>query len=438
MKELRAGIATADITPPIGSWMCGFGGRPKGCTGIHDPLLLHALVLDDGATALAIITADILSFSASMVAEIRQEISCRTPLAGRNVMLCGSHTHGGPALPHMKGMGEPDGQYLAALRTKAVSAVRQAWGTRGPAHLGFGRGAVRIGVNRRMMTDQGMKIGRNPDGPYDQSVHVLRVDDDTGRPVAVLFHHACHPVALGGGNLLLTADYPADARRTVEAMDGRPTAMFLQGCGGNINVDPRGSFEDARAAGLALGSQAAGIAAGIETGTEATLAVAIEMIALPLTIPPARHLARWLRRHEQALTAAEADSRQAGRLSYLSAEGRWLRRALELSRGTGTAPTQSFEIQVFRIGSAGLVALPAEVFVEIGQAIQADSPLAQAFVMGCANGCVGYLWPSAAAAEGGYEVDESVVCYDTLPFVPGAGEQVSQAAVALLADVRCR
>ena len=77
MNELRAGVATVDITPPIGSWLCGFGNRASGCTGIHDPLRLTALVLDDGATPLAIVTADILSFSASMVSEIRRDITRR-------------------------------------------------------------------------------------------------------------------------------------------------------------------------------------------------------------------------------------------------------------------------------------------------------------------------------------------------------------------------
>ena len=436
MDELRAGVATVDITPPVGSWLCGFGNRTTGCTGVHDSLLLQALVLDDGATPLAIVTADILSFSAAMVAEIRQDIARRTPLTGRQIMLCGTHTHGGPALPHIEGMGAPDAEYLAALRTKAAAAVQQAWEARAPARVGFGRGSARIGVNRRMMTDKGMKIGRNPDGPYDEAVHVLRVDTDPGYPMAVLFCHACHPVALGGDNLLVTADYPADARRTVEGTDGRPTAMFLQGCGANINVDPRGSFEDARVAGVSLGSEVARVAAGIETVGEAGLAAATETISLPLAVPPAEQLVRRLRQQEQAFVAAEADGRQPGPLGYLSAERQWLRRALDLSRGPHAVGAQPFEIQAFRIGPVGLIALPAEVFVEIGQAIQEKSSLAQTLVAGCANGCVGYLWPSNAAAEGGYEINESVVCYDTLPFAPGAGEQVAEAAVALLGDVR--
>ena len=47
---MRAGFAKANITPPPGTRMLGFGGRDRteGCKGVHDPLYVRALYLEPG------------------------------------------------------------------------------------------------------------------------------------------------------------------------------------------------------------------------------------------------------------------------------------------------------------------------------------------------------------------------------------------------------
>ena len=49
------------------------------------------------------------------------------------------------------------------------------------------------------------------------------------------------------------------------------------------------------------------------------------------------------------------------------------------------------EMQVIRVGDAALVTLPGEVFVEIGLQIKAESLAPKTFVIGLANGFVGYV-----------------------------------------------
>ncbi|HUP22026.1 MAG TPA: hypothetical protein VNB06_03695, partial [Thermoanaerobaculia bacterium] len=61
--ELRAGTARADITPPLGSQLYGYGARGQAVsTAVHDPLYAKALVLSDGATSIAIVNLDLGSF----------------------------------------------------------------------------------------------------------------------------------------------------------------------------------------------------------------------------------------------------------------------------------------------------------------------------------------------------------------------------------------
>ncbi|MDI9585443.1 MAG: neutral/alkaline non-lysosomal ceramidase N-terminal domain-containing protein, partial [Acidobacteriota bacterium] len=96
MGQLQAGIATVDITPPVGTWLAGFAGRHKGSEGIHDPLRARALVLDDGDTRLLIITCDILSLAYPFIDDLKARIEAESGLPPERVMVNCSHTHSGP------------------------------------------------------------------------------------------------------------------------------------------------------------------------------------------------------------------------------------------------------------------------------------------------------------------------------------------------------
>jgi neutral ceramidase len=74
----------------------------------------------------------------------------------------------------------------------------------------------------------------------------------------------------------------------------------------------------------------------------------------------------------------------------------------QLELAPRTAPYAA-EIQAFRIGDLGVVGLPGEFFVEFGLELKRRSPAAQTFVVGLANGSLGYVPTAAAFAQGGYE-----------------------------------
>ena len=65
---LQAGIGRATITPPLGTWLCGFGGREHGCDAILDDLYATTLVLANDETSLAIITCDVCGLPSQQVA----------------------------------------------------------------------------------------------------------------------------------------------------------------------------------------------------------------------------------------------------------------------------------------------------------------------------------------------------------------------------------
>ncbi len=63
--ELAAGVARAELTPPMEmkAALGGYGARmSRPAEGVHDPVLVKALVISDGSRRFAVLTADILGF----------------------------------------------------------------------------------------------------------------------------------------------------------------------------------------------------------------------------------------------------------------------------------------------------------------------------------------------------------------------------------------
>jgi hypothetical protein len=74
------------------------------------------------------------------------------------------------------------------------------------------------------------------------------------------------------------------------------------------------------------------------------------------------------------------------------------------------------------------VALPGEIFAELGQAIKRNSPFKHTIVVELANGSIGYVPDRKAYAQGAYEV-VSARCAE------GSGEMLVDAATRLLIDL---
>ena len=110
-----------------------------------------------------------------------------------------------------------------------------------PARLSAGRGSIQLGYNRLLLRDDGRAraVFNNPDrvpyGPVDPEFVLLRVEDASGAPRALLVHYACHAVVLGPMNCSYSADYPGALQARVEAALPGVQCMFVQGGAGDIN-----------------------------------------------------------------------------------------------------------------------------------------------------------------------------------------------------------
>ena len=432
---LQAGAAQVDITPKPGVWLTGYGARVEPSTGVHDPLFARALFLESRGRRAALVATDIIGFDDDLVTRIRDRVTRASDIHPSHLMLAATHTHAGPSVKCLDRMAPVDPAFLEQLVDGIAKAVAAAARSAGPASIGAGSATGAIGVNRRQRTAEGQTvIGRDPGGPIDRRVGVLRVDGKQG-PICVMLNHACHGVVLGDDNLLISADWPGAAARVMQQAAKGAVAMVTNGACGDINPAERGSFDAVERQGAEVARAGMSIFDKIALSSEVEIEAAVRSIALPTRAPTAEEARDQLGSNRAALERAQQAGDARGAQVYRAMCG-WAQELVAFTSSGAKAEPVAAEVQAIAMDDIALVGLPGEVFVEIGANIAAASPFQHTFIVGYANRVVGYIPTRQAFEEGGYEVDSAHQWYGFLAFTPEVQEIVEGAAVGLLKSLR--
>jgi neutral ceramidase len=412
---LTAGFSKVCISPRVGAPLAGFAAREGVSQGIHDDLFARAVVLVNKESAIALVSVDLLALSGDFIKRVRERIQQTTGIPPDAVMIASTHTHAGPVT--ITTFFNPDESvdlcYMDSLARSIEQAVANAWENRFSARVGVGVGFVAgVGVNRR-----------NPNQlPVDEEVGIIKVDDATGRTRAVLINYSCHPTVLGPNNLLVTGDFPNFSVAEIERNIGPDGfAMFVNGTQGNISmghsselsaigvITPGRTFERATELGHLLAEATLSELPSIDTTDSQSLATLSVPVELPLKkFPSVEETSESLKKADDLLsslsthlsTPEQLMNAKTNRL-YASITDFYAREAQALPNGQ-----LPIELQGVRIGDAVFVAVPAEVFVEIGLQVKSYIPQ-KVFIVGIANGYIGYLPTREAHSIGGYEVVSS-------------------------------
>jgi len=399
---LRAGAARIDITPVKPVKMSGYGARTALSEGVHDPLSARAVTFESGGKRLVLVSCDLIGFYESTAEHFRKLITAEFKLEPSELFLCGIHTHGAPTPTIDKEKGHPNNlEYTKDLEGKLIEVIRKALDNMAPAQIGTGVGYSPVGANRRELTfdstgNSTIQLGRNPYGPTDKQVLVMKVAGPDGAIRAALFDYATHATCMGGKNLVITGDVLGLSEQFVEKILGPDiVAPAFAGASGNIdpwfrvlpafNTEP-GWVPEPVLLGTLLGEEVVHVFRGIDSvsgdGDIATALVTLKLPGKP-------------------------------------------RDQLEIPKDS---PPASLTISAARIGNIAFVGLGAEVLTEIGMSIKAGSPYEHTFVITHCNGAAGYLPPEHLYIEGGYEVKSSA-------FAPQAAEMVVRQAVKMLHEL---
>lgn len=421
---MNAGVAQIDITPPIGTDLTGYIARGGPATGVHDPVYAKALVLDNGETQVALLTVDVLGLHLPFVTSVRTAIETQCGIPAAHILIACSHTHAGPATMLLEGCGVIDESYQTRLQQALVEVTHQAWSQRRPARFGVGHGAVTTGVHNR----------RNPGAIIDPALGILRVEEETGRLLAVVLNYTCHPTCVTGENRLISAEYCGYATAAVEAATGAIT-LFITGAIGDVGPAQRG-WDVLELIGGAVATEALRRLPEIAVADWGRLHAVHQSLALPLQpLPTEGALTQTLAEIQQRLADPEL-MQQPYQPQIQGAMLAWATTTLEKVSTGRAASTVTTELQVLRIGDLALVSAPGELFVELGLAIKQGADVEHLFVCGFGNDNIGYIPTPQAYPQGGYEVAEAYKYYRyPAALAPAAGQQYVAIALQLLTHV---
>ena len=441
-RNLLSGVAKVIITDPEAG-------------PANDPLYVKALALRSGAATAVIVTVDAVaiaeigSIKNDFLANVRSQLKEELNLDPAHILINASHCHG---------------KVCADVEARTVQAVVEAWQNMVPVSIGAGTGCEdRIMENRRLKLKNGKEADVRhayslpPDeevasvGPVDPEIGILRLDREDGETLAVVYNFACHPI-LEVPSRENTADISGFASKVIEDNLSEDTiALFLQGCGGDVNPilykdvnNPR----DAEVLGNMLGLSTLQGLKKIRSSEGGELKILRETIELPRAdlaerieslqaeqiqllqalkgtslnlktfIPlyvkynlsrdfPSYYSHRYL--HEKmmgrdGLNKLDAENREnmdryieniyaMEQLTRIQINLNLLKKhqARNVAAGTGTIEV---EMMGLRVGEFVLVTFPGELSVEIGLNIKKRSPHKLTFVAGVTNGYI-YYTPTA-------------------------------------------
>ena len=415
---MKLGIFQIDITPKPGGELSGFAARIQPSIGVLDPLFAKALYLADGEIRLLWIHCDLVGFDRSVVLAFRHWAQDRLELLEGQVMLSATHTHSGPCTMHLQEVGHYDPAYVDFLLARLRAAAQAALAHTEEVEVVTVEGHLRLAIDRR-------KTASSHTDPRVAAVGFRRSD---GTFVAVLANYPMHPVALGPTNRHISADIPGQAALTLaRQLPGNPTVLVTNGACANLNPPAENvPFTQIEA----WGKQVAEAVAPLLKQATPLLAARLRVIARILPLPM------------DTLDVNEIEAFAKRALQDKKSLAEWgdkYRRVVEHWRSSLIAEIQAgrsnshrdAELFAVCIGDIVLLGANAEVFSEFTDWLRRGSEK-KVYLIGYANGDMGYLPTRAAYAEGGYEVEVAHLFYGGFRPKAGALELLEQESADLL------
>jgi neutral ceramidase len=392
---------------------------------IHDPIQVRAILFDNGKTSLAVALVDSCAIPRAVMDEAKTRIEEETGITAERVIIAATHSHSCPTSTEVF-QSKPDASYQEKIIEGIVTSVATTQLRLEPARIGVAKAAVPEEVfNRRWRMKPGAippnpfgqadQVQMNPPvgsenlvepaGPVDPDVAIIFVHATDGEPLGILANYALHYVG-GTPSGEISADYfgefsriigdrwrPKNARR-------KPVALLTNGASGDINnihfrsrdfvAEPFGQIRRV-ADRVASRSLDAVNSISNSRGYELDSVLGAKRVEVELGVR--RPTAEELQSAERCLSNASGRPLQ-------SLEEIYAYETIHLNR---YPKTMRLWIQTARVGSVGIVAIPCEVFVEVGIEIKKKSPFQTTIIIELANGYNGYLPTPAQHELGGYE-----------------------------------
>ena len=422
----KAGVAKVKITPEKSIWMGGYAFRDHVSQGVLTDLWAKSLIIEDSSGNQAVlITMDLVGISKVISDPIRDLLKKQYGFSRNQIILSVSHTHSGPALngnlsdcySMNSNQTKETALYSDNLIKGIVKLVGASLNSMHPVSLSSGNGITRFQVNRIANKEGELNSMTDLKGPNDYAVPVLKVADEDGNLVAIVFGYACHGTVLNGYKF--SGDYMGYAQLNLEKKYPDAVAMFFQGTAGDQNPIPRHSVALAKQYGGELAYAVERVLNEKTKSLSPELKTSYSEINLPMEASPTSEELESIAKNTNA--------------DYVQ---RWALRLLKQKKaGVPFRTDYPYPIELWSLGDQLIVAMGGEPTIKYD--INIKGLLGErTFVMGYSNDVMSYIPTEKILKEGGYEAETSQQAYG-LPstWKPQIEKMILKEVVTLAGDV---
>ena len=392
---MRVAFYEKDITPPLGGYLAGYFIN-YAADDVLDPLYVHAAVIDNGDTTVAVITMDSCFLADDMHDAVTKRITEYTGIPARNVMLTVNHTHKGMPIYDSPELNVYcDRAYKDVVYRLIADCVTLAYRRLEEAEISFGCGCVDdISFNRtHIMKDGTYRTNqwRNKDkvgylAGIDPDLPVLYFKNLQGKPLGAISSFACHQDCVWD-SAAYTAGFSSTLSRELKKEYGADfVTVLLEGtCGdiNNINPDMDEMPSDWYIhMGKRLADEAVKVVKNAAPITENTLFSHKEMIKIPCRACDRDSVVKSVQEFAQ-----EGSLMSIRNLLYYAACNNYQ-----------TADAEVY-LQCIRIGDVLLYGYPGEIFVNFGLDLKKRSSSDKNIVASMCNSGSGYVATREALGE---------------------------------------
>src|SRR2546421_1019323 len=208
--QFQVGVASRAVTPDPLLPVSGGVGPSHGVTRKEGDLEVRALVLADGETRVAIVSADFLGFPSVLGNKARAQVKAIPP---QNILIGASHTHSAPdcyGFSDGNGGFATDLKYVESVCAKMAEAINEAASRLQPASLKIATGEAKGKIAYNYYAEQ----------LYDPRCHIIQAIGTNGQPIVTLVNYAVHPEVIGSGQSILSPDLVGPLRARLQEKGG--------------------------------------------------------------------------------------------------------------------------------------------------------------------------------------------------------------------------
>jgi len=353
LAELRAGIAVRTVNPDPLLPVSGGVGPSHPVKERKGDLTVRALVLEQGDTSVAIVSADFLGFPAVLGNRVRAAV---TVIPAQNILIGATHTHSAPdcyGFPDGAGGTARDEKYLEMVCARMAEAIQAAVTNLQPVRLKIATGEAKGKIAYNYYAEQ----------LYDPRCNVIQALDASGKPIITLVNYAIHPEVLGSEAGICSPDLVGPLYERLAEAGGGMGIFMNSAQGGMVTADNRKpggrearTWEECQRIGRLLADEALRVVRDAPVQASPKLFCAARPLTLPVDSPLMRALLK----------------------------------ALPGSPG-GDATSITTQLNLINLGNAQMLTIPGEALPNIGYYLKRKMRGEHNLLFGLTNDAFGYI-----------------------------------------------